>query len=230
MPWSDGGARRDANLLRIESFGMRTIARVAFLPTPGVGPQSFANPAIGPERRTVDFPDHTDGRMLEMGTSGLMSGEGKPPAASRPRSSALPRLYDHLAKRLINSADRRADCWQCERDAGCLLRTTWACDRESQTDFIARKTCGIGGEPMLTARGERESFGGPNERKSSSVNASEPQLRVRPRRQNPARSVASMGSDAGCSGSSSGWACNNRDAWPPAPAGTRHRSIGHRRH
>ena len=31
--------------------------------------------------------------MLEMGTSGLMSGEGKPPAASRSRSSALPRLY-----------------------------------------------------------------------------------------------------------------------------------------
>src|SRR5258708_8262128 len=59
MPWSDGGARRDANLLRIESFGMGTIARVAFLPAPGVGPQSFANPAIGPERRTVDFPDHT---------------------------------------------------------------------------------------------------------------------------------------------------------------------------
>src|SRR5258708_34389785 len=57
MPWSDGGARRDANLLRIESFGMRTIARVAFLPAPGVGPQSFANPASGPERRTVDFPD-----------------------------------------------------------------------------------------------------------------------------------------------------------------------------
>jgi hypothetical protein len=28
-----------------------------------------------------------------MGTSGLMSGEGKPPAASRSRSSALPRLY-----------------------------------------------------------------------------------------------------------------------------------------
>jgi len=31
--------------------------------------------------------------MLETGTSGLMSGEGKPPAASRSRSSALPRLY-----------------------------------------------------------------------------------------------------------------------------------------
>ncbi len=31
--------------------------------------------------------------MLEMGLSGLMSGEGKPPAASRSRSSALPRLY-----------------------------------------------------------------------------------------------------------------------------------------
>jgi len=34
--------------------------------------------------------------MLEMGTSGLMSGEGKPPAASRSRSSALPRLYAEL--------------------------------------------------------------------------------------------------------------------------------------
>jgi RND family efflux transporter MFP subunit len=31
--------------------------------------------------------------MLEIGTSGLMSGEGKPPAAIRSRSSALPRLY-----------------------------------------------------------------------------------------------------------------------------------------
>jgi hypothetical protein len=31
--------------------------------------------------------------MLEMGTSGSMSGEGKPSAASRSRSSALPRLY-----------------------------------------------------------------------------------------------------------------------------------------
>ena len=31
--------------------------------------------------------------MLEMGLSGLMSGEGKQPAASRSRSSALPRLY-----------------------------------------------------------------------------------------------------------------------------------------
>ena len=31
--------------------------------------------------------------MLETGTSGLMSGEGKPPAANRSRSSALPRLY-----------------------------------------------------------------------------------------------------------------------------------------
>jgi hypothetical protein len=31
--------------------------------------------------------------MLETGTSGLMSGEGKPPAASRSRFSALPRLY-----------------------------------------------------------------------------------------------------------------------------------------
>jgi hypothetical protein len=31
--------------------------------------------------------------MPEMGLSGLMSGEGKQPAASRSRSSALPRLY-----------------------------------------------------------------------------------------------------------------------------------------
>ena len=34
-----------------------------------------------------------ESRMLEMGLSGLMSGEGKQPAASRSRSSALPRLY-----------------------------------------------------------------------------------------------------------------------------------------
>src|SRR5580658_335503 len=33
--------------------------------------------------------------MLQLGTSGLMSGEGKPPAASRFRSSALPRLYTY---------------------------------------------------------------------------------------------------------------------------------------
>jgi hypothetical protein len=31
--------------------------------------------------------------MLEMGTSGWMSGEGKPSAACRSRLSALPRLY-----------------------------------------------------------------------------------------------------------------------------------------
>src|SRR5437762_13732858 len=31
--------------------------------------------------------------MLETGTSGLMSGEGKPPVAIRSRSRALPRLY-----------------------------------------------------------------------------------------------------------------------------------------
>jgi len=31
--------------------------------------------------------------MLEMGTSGLMSGEGKQPSANRLRSRALPRLY-----------------------------------------------------------------------------------------------------------------------------------------
>jgi hypothetical protein len=34
--------------------------------------------------------------MLEIGTSGLTSGEGKPPAAIRSRSSALPRLYQPL--------------------------------------------------------------------------------------------------------------------------------------
>src|SRR5580704_16265960 len=33
--------------------------------------------------------------MLATGTSGLMSGEGKQPAASRPRCRALPRLYGH---------------------------------------------------------------------------------------------------------------------------------------
>ena len=42
--------------------------------------------------------------MLEMGTSGLMSGEGKPPAACRPRSSALPRLY-----RIVESGHAASD-------------------------------------------------------------------------------------------------------------------------
>ena len=36
--------------------------------------------------------------MLEMGMSGLMSGEGKPPAACRSRLSALPRLYPELRR------------------------------------------------------------------------------------------------------------------------------------
>src|ERR1022692_4871363 len=37
--------------------------------------------------------------MLEMGTSGLMSGEGKQPAACRSRPSARPRLY---TRRILN--------------------------------------------------------------------------------------------------------------------------------
>src|SRR5260370_28295586 len=41
--------------------------------------------------------NQSESRMLEMGTSGLMSGEGKQPAACRPRSSALPRLYGHCS-------------------------------------------------------------------------------------------------------------------------------------
>jgi hypothetical protein len=35
----------------------------------------------------------SESRMREIRMSGSMSGEGKPPAASRSRSSALPRLY-----------------------------------------------------------------------------------------------------------------------------------------
>src|SRR6266404_5720026 len=54
-------------------------------------------------------------------------------------------------KGLINHADHHAECWQSNEYAGCLLRTTWACDRESRLDFIASKTCAIGREPMLTA-------------------------------------------------------------------------------
>src|SRR5256885_11900400 len=97
--------------------------------------------------------------------------------------------------------------------ARCRLFTSnnLGCDPESQLDFIAHKTCAIGGEPMLTA-------GGKEYRSEARINVNPqrlttliPQLRVPPRRQNPARSVASMGSDAGCSGSSCGWACNNRE-------------------
>src|SRR5260370_23840686 len=38
--------------------------------------------------------------------------------------------------------------------AGCLFRTTWARDRESQLDYIAPKTCSIDGDPMLTIGGK----------------------------------------------------------------------------
>ena len=101
---------------------------------------------------------------------------------------------------------------------------------ESRPDFIAPKMCTITMNSLLTAGGKEQSFGPPNEYESGAVNNLENALTVPRHRQNPARSVANMGSDAGCSESSSGWACNNRDAWPPAPAGTMHRSIGHRRH
>jgi len=43
--------------------------------------------------------------MREICMSGSMSGEGKPPAASRSLSSALPRLYDNLlraSRQMIN--------------------------------------------------------------------------------------------------------------------------------
>src|SRR6266849_1642785 len=56
--------------------------------------------------------------MFEMDTSSLMSGEGKPPAASRSRSSALPRLYvrpngaDHHAMP-FKSCRRWSSRWVC---------------------------------------------------------------------------------------------------------------------
>src|SRR5438067_12858320 len=41
--------------------------------------------------------------MLETGTSGLMSGEGKPPVAIRSRSRALPRLYARQTSALFSA-------------------------------------------------------------------------------------------------------------------------------
>src|SRR5713101_2617819 len=52
--------------------------------------------------------------MFEMNTSSLMSGEGKPPAASRSRSSALPRLYasqPHLSS-IDAISPRHAEFWR----------------------------------------------------------------------------------------------------------------------
>jgi len=43
--------------------------------------------------------------------------------------------------------------------AGCLLRTTWPRDRESQLDFIAPKTYSIGRDPMLTSGGKEHRSG-----------------------------------------------------------------------
>src|SRR6478672_4344019 len=43
--------------------------------------------------------------------------------------------------------------------AGCLLRTTWARDRESQLDYIAPKTSSIDGDPMLTSGGKEHRSG-----------------------------------------------------------------------
>jgi hypothetical protein len=41
--------------------------------------------------------------MLEMGTSGLMSGEGKQAGRSCTRNRALPRLYRHLRQDLVDA-------------------------------------------------------------------------------------------------------------------------------
>jgi hypothetical protein len=52
-------AHVDTPIFRIESFGKRTKARVAFLRLPALARNPSLNPAIGPERRTFDFPDLT---------------------------------------------------------------------------------------------------------------------------------------------------------------------------
>src|SRR5713226_1662554 len=57
---------------------------------------------------------------------------------------------------------------------GCLLRTTWARDRESQLDYIAPKTCSIGGDPMLTIGGKEHCSGARMNVSPLQVNASEP--------------------------------------------------------
>ena len=102
-------------------------------------------------------------------------------------------------------------------------------DRESRPAFIAPKTCAIAMNSLLTAGGKEHRSGARMNVNPQQLMPRSQQLRVPPCRQNPARSVARMGSDA---------AAVDRvpvghvitDAWPPAPAGTMHRSIGHRRH
>jgi hypothetical protein len=75
--------------------------------------------------------------MLEIGTSGLMSGEGKPPAASRSRFGALPRLYstqaaekkfEYMLRRELE-APLPQECLDIMAETRAALRAKWEANR-----------------------------------------------------------------------------------------------------
>jgi DNA modification methylase len=105
--------------------------------------------------------------MLEMGMSGLMSGEGKPPAASRPRLSALPRLYAFRTHYWF----QHEPCWYVRKKNAVWYgkagenSTIWACPSpkfimggsdEQKFDHPTQKPVELIRRPLLnhTKRGE----------------------------------------------------------------------------
>src|SRR5438445_8820393 len=82
------------------------------------------------------------------------------------RSRSRRNPYSHRSGiRIHNFPERLFTCPGIRRllavRARCRLFTSnnLGCDPESQLDFIARKTCAIGGEPMLTAGGKEHRSG-----------------------------------------------------------------------
>jgi len=72
--------------------------------------------------------------MLEMGTSGLMSGEGKQPSANRLRSRALPRLYKMVAQ--CAEREKLLHEWtQCGRQLEKILDEHLAATKRSASSF-----------------------------------------------------------------------------------------------
>jgi hypothetical protein len=66
--------------------------------------------------------------MLEMGTSGLMSGEGKRINAARLRHCALPRLYLRLAETNLHSRDtQEKGVFTQNRFVHSGTRKNWVC-------------------------------------------------------------------------------------------------------
>jgi len=84
MPRGDDGDHRYANLSGIESFGMRTKARVVFQRFPALVRNPSLSPANGPERKTFDFPDLT--RLRSRPTKFVLVAQGTAEEVERART------------------------------------------------------------------------------------------------------------------------------------------------